>query len=422
MRPTPLTNILLLCSLVFFGYAWLMNTVAAAGAGIALLMLLAIRAAVFQTAEAKLIHSITVQRDVDSLILNQSSVVHAVSSLTAVTGEMTASFEDILPAGAVLISGSTTFAEGSAKYAFNLPVIGGSYFGVLRVFCRDRFFLHTILMKKNADEPKLTMYPTGIAATRHISGLGSGWSTTEYDRPAVIKGTDTRMFRQYIEGDSILDIDWKLTGKYQDPYVRIKMDASSGQPVVIVDLPGVGTTPELGIQFAEMVTGIQDSVKSGDDFPVIFISGAVYLAELHSGDTEAIYAWLRQAGTLHQTDHLFRLSHPKQTETTLEVLRHSSTPYSKRVKELMQQYAGRYPTDFEQRVHAISSTLVQERHIIYITAAVGDLSHMTYLISETKKNDRTASVYVAGCADPAREEELRDLFIRAGADTVEMQI
>ncbi len=170
MRPTLLTGLLLLFSLVCFVYAWMMNFGEAVGAGLGILMLLAVRAFIFQTDLRGLALSLTVTCEADKTILHQSSIVNISSSITAVTKQLTASFEDILPTGSVLTAGSPRFTEGRASYFLNLPVIGDSFFQGFRITSSDLFFASTLLVARNAEQPKLTMYPTGISAIHHAVG------------------------------------------------------------------------------------------------------------------------------------------------------------------------------------------------------------------------------------------------------------
>ena len=96
------------------------------------------------------------------------------------------------------------------------------------------------------------------------------------------------------------------------------------------------------------------------------------------------------------------------------------TDLEQRISDLEQQYAGRYPTDFENVVKNIVMDLDKETHITYVTTANGDLSHMTYFISETKMHNRYVTVFAVGVAGTSREEEVRNAFNRAGADDLEM--
>ncbi|HJJ34998.1 MAG TPA: DUF58 domain-containing protein [Methanocorpusculum sp.] len=419
MRPTRLTGLLLFFALVCFVYAWMMNIGEAAAAGLGILVFLAVRAGSFQTAARELAVSLTVTREADKTILTQNTIVNIRSSITAVTKNLDACFEDVPPVGAVLATCTTEFTEGKAFYSFNLPVIGESFFKGVLVTCSDLFFSHTFLVARNAELPKLTMYPTGISATHYAVGQRSGWSTQEYDRHALIAGTDTRTMRPFLDGDSPRDLDWKLTSKHGKMYVRLRMDASGGLPALVIDLPPMGASEELCIHFAETVIGVLESLTIGEEYPMIFISGAVYLETVRSGQTSHILARLKQSGTIHATEHLFRLRHPGAASKNPGGSRQLSDT-ERRVKELTRLYVGRYPTEFERIMQGISISLAEETRITYVTAAIGDLSHMTYHINEIKRNERNVTVFVVGVAGTPREEEVRTAFVLAGADVVEM--
>ena len=418
MRPTQLTGILMLCILICFGYAWLMNAAGAVGAGLGILVILGVRANLFHSGMKDLMTSLTVTRSVDKEILHQNSIIKVTSSITAVVKHMTASFEDVIPTGAVLVSGRTGFTNGETAYSINLPVIGESYFKGVRVTCSDLFFTRTILFARNAELPKLIMYPTGIGATYQLTGRRAGWSSIELDRPARIAGIDTRMFRPYTEGDNIRNIDWKLTSKHMNLYVRLKMDASGGRPALIVDLPQIGVSKNICMTFAETVAGCLGSNDFGDDSRIVFISGAMYLGMVRSGSIEEILAMLKRAGNIYPTDHLFRLSHPESIMNMISGHDKNQNAWSAGIRKLMQRNAGRYPSVFENTVHNIANLLDEEKQIIYITTASGDVSHMTYYLTEMRKYECIETVLVVGSTD--RKKDVRDIFTRAGADVVEM--
>ncbi|ABN07048.1 protein of unknown function DUF58 [Methanocorpusculum labreanum Z] len=419
MHPTPLTSTLLLFTLFCFGYAWLMNSSEAVGAGLGILVVLVIQAGIFHAKLRTLVLSLNVTRDVDKQILHQNSIVNITSSITVVIKQLTASFEDVPPTGSVLISGSTKFIEGRATYAVRIPVIGDSYFRGIQITCSDMFFARTLLFARNAGLPKFTMYPTGISQTYTIIGHGAGWGAKEYDRHALLQGFDIRSLRPYSDGDNIRDIDWKLSSKHRDLYVRLKSDASGGLPALIADIPPLGASKETCIHFAETVIGALEGIKIGDDFPVIFFSGAMYLGITRSGLTHEINAMLKRAGSIRPTDYVFRLSHPyalMETDKPGKIM----TDFEQRISDLEQQYAGRYPTDFENVVKNIVMDMENETHVTFVTTAHGDLSHLTYFISETKMKNRHVTVFVVGVAGTSREEEVRNALTRAGANDLEM--
>ncbi|MEA5038037.1 hypothetical protein SDC9_32694 [bioreactor metagenome] len=420
MRPTLLTGLLLLFCLICFIYAWMMNSAEAAAAGLGLLVFVFLSAGIFQTNLRSLALSVNVVREADRTVVDQNGMISITSSITAVTGSLTASFDDVLPPGSVLISGSPVFAAGRASYRFRLPVIGTSCFQGVRVSCRDMFFTQTLLIARGAELPKLTMYPTGIAATHHAVGHGSGWSSVEFDRPALITGYDTRTLRPYADGDSLRNIDWKLSGKHDQLYVRLKMDASGGLPALIVDLPRRDASEELRLHFAETVVGVLESLRIGEEYPVIFINGASAPEIIRSAQSSMILEKLREAENISTSEHLFRLRHPSSLARETFATSRDPTKTELRISEITRKYAGREPTVFELEMRKVSAEMTKETHITYVTAALGDLSHMTYLINETKKNDRYAMVFVVGAAGTPREAKVRTAFTLAGADSVEM--
>ncbi len=194
--------------------------------------------------------------------------------------------------------------------------------------------------------------------------------------------------------------------------MRLRMDASGGLPALLVDLPPRGASEELCLHFAETVIGILENLNIGEEYLVIFISGAMYLDTIRSGRSDKIIAHLKEAGTIYAPEYLYRIRHPSVIRRSTES-GHQNTDSERRIEGLIRLYAGRYPTDFERIVRNISASLEKETHITYVTAAYGDLSHMTYLINETKKNARYAAVFVVGAAATPREAEIQNAFTLA---------
>ncbi|WP_167815943.1 hypothetical protein, partial [Methanocorpusculum sp. GPch4] len=193
------------------------------------------------------------------------------------------------------------------------------------------------------------------------------------------------------------------------------MDASGGLPALILDLPQGGVSEELRLHFAETAVGALESLYIGEEFPVIFIKGGADPEIISSGKSSMILEKLRETENISTGEHLFRLRHPSSLVRETSVTLRDKTKTELRIREIMREYAGREPTDFESEMGKVSAEMAKQTHITYVTTALGDLSHMTYLINETKRNKRYAMVFVVGAAGTPRETKVRTAFTLAGA-------
>jgi len=92
----------------------------------------------------------------------------------------------------------------------------------------------------------------------------------------LLTGQDTRMFRPYQSGDDARFIDWKLTARYQEYYVRVPERHLEGSPLLIVDLPEyrAPSISERHARFLTRVTGIlQRALDTYDSCSLLLISG-----------------------------------------------------------------------------------------------------------------------------------------------------
>ena len=428
MRPTPLTLLLLLFAIPAFVYAWLMNSTGAAALGFSVLGFVLLRGLFFLHALRDFSESLRISRTTDSAILTQGGHLRVKTEVSAKKTPLLAVLSDIPPAGAVVVQGSTAFSGGRAEYLLRLPVIGTSVFGGVLISAADVFF-KTDIRVSYASSPEIKVYAAGIAATFNQDGFSPLDDALERDRHALIAGTETRYFRPYVAGDNTADINWKLSAKYDELYVQTRMDAAGVNPVLIFDLPEEGTAENLVSAFAEASAGALERLRRRDSYPVIVYSGADCLWTGNSRREEEIFAYLSLAGKVRRETALFRHRHRsvllKEAASIPE-----KTEFAIRVKESLALSKNRYPTTFERNIRHLTAesailesterTSLDDTNMYVVSCALGDISNLSYLISDAAVHQRGVVFVLAGIRGSDREQTVISALYSAGASAVEV--
>ncbi len=420
MRPTPLTGIFLFCVLASVSYAYLMSAAEALAGGVAILAVLFFRAYYFQNAVRSVIEGLQVVRKADRVILRQGAEVHISASLSFPTQtELDIEAEDLIPDSARAVSGSVTYAGEQAVYTLQIPALGRSRFGGVQISCRDLFYTSSIRVTKGTSEPELYTYPTGIAATLNEAS-GSRWSTVEKDRMAIIAGTDVMMFRPYRMGDSFRNIDWKLTAKHGEVFVRQYTDATGDNPIILVDLPEEGCETEETICLTGAATALIDKANSEGDGMVVFICGGNLLNIEDARQDREIYEMLQQAGHVQRSESQFRLRHPGSMQGEVLKMNGEWTPFSEAVKDILTRHMKRYPTSYEKAMINLLATSDQAQSVHIVTLGRGDLSHLTSASVEAMLRKKTVNVSLTGSYAKQHRDEIQSVFYASGVDYVEV--
>lgn len=409
-----------LFAFVSAAYAFLLSEPRAAAIAAGIVAAVVIRSCVFLSNVKKFISETEVSRDADAHIIKQGGIIAVRTSVTFPDAKFSYTAEDLYPAGAVLVSGSTVFENGSANYRIKMPLMGKSEFGGVLFKCRD-LFISSNIVAKNASAPKIVVYPTGIASTLHRS-VGTGvWVGEEMDRIAIIAGTETRSFRKFAQGDNVKDIDWKMSARYDELYTRERADASGDFPMILFDLPSVGTQKEVTADFLNAAEGVLELVRMQKNIPAVFICGADFIATAYSEDYNNINDLLSSAGKIKPNDTEYRIKHRTDLKTDAAALEDASpTEFSKRLKTVKSNTATRYLSDFEKRSINIAGGLNEVTSVYVVTAGADDVSHIIHIIKDLVVFGKTVSVNIAGTKHTNREEYLRKEFANSGVGYIEV--
>ena len=428
MRPTPLTLLLLLFAVPAFVYAWLMNSTPAASVGLVIVSFILLRGLYFLYTLREYADSLQISRTADSLILTQGGHVLVQTEVSAKKTPLSVSLSDVPPKGSVVTEGSTVFSSGKAAYHLRIPVVGKSLFGGILVSAADLFFTAELPVSY-AVSPELKVYAAGISATFDQSGFSPLDDALERDRYALIAGTEARYFRPYIVGDSVSDINWKLSAKYDELYVQMRTDSSGVNPVLILDLPEEGTEKHCVSAFAEAAAGALERLRRRDAYPVIAYCGADCLWTGSSKHEEEIFAHLSLAGNVRRETSLFRHRHVSHLMKAASALP-ETTDFSRKIRSALSMAKSRYPSSFERNIKHITAesavsdsaerTSLDDTNIYVVSCALGDISSLSYLIAEAAIQQRGVVFVLAGIRGTDREKSVISALYSAGASAVEV--
>lgn len=191
--------------------------------------------------------------------------------------------EEILPRSAIDIIGKKkkpiSHTGGcTLQYSFRVLAHGTLYLGGVFLYCSNTLFRITVPVRKpSLQEPALFVFPE-IGQPYEISG---GFGDRETIRRTPIKSTGIRSFREFHSGDSMRNIDWKMTARHGTPYVREYTGSEGGTSTLIIDIPDdiEKNTDEIFYAVRKAVLQrIADIISRRDSSLVIILSGCEIVA------------------------------------------------------------------------------------------------------------------------------------------------
>jgi uncharacterized protein (DUF58 family) len=195
---------------------------------------------------------------------------------------MKVKISDLYPSQTNFVNGVTEItawtdpAVQSCTFNYTIvPVIHGSHpFSGIRVDLRDLFFEDTMTLSRESDcRPVLLVQPTGLFAPPN-SDMGDGM--LDLRKSSTWSGADVHSLRDYVVGDDLRHVDWKVSAKYEKLVIRKYTAPMSHPPLVIVDIPWNGSPyPEKAFnQMIAEVTGmVRHTLQTYQQVSVLMISG-----------------------------------------------------------------------------------------------------------------------------------------------------
>jgi uncharacterized protein (DUF58 family) len=286
-------------------------------AGVIALFLL-FRAALFCRAATALIRSVTLERTLGRRIVRQGGRL-PVRALVTYDASLPLSVgaEDMLPAVSV-IDGFQTCNEQkpgliSIRYVLRPMAAGETSFEGVSLSFHDPFFSATVPVKRSdLCSPSLRVVPESIREEGYGRGMGEGLSGG--GGMTLLTSEDIRGFHEYIPGEDLERVDWKLSAKFGTLYIREHEGESGGAPLVVIDLPDIHNAPcaEDFARFSIAACGEAEGICTHfDACPLLLISGGEVLSCVRgSPEQKEFIAALGAIRPVERTGHLYRYLDP----------------------------------------------------------------------------------------------------------------
>ncbi|MFA4876178.1 MAG: DUF58 domain-containing protein [Methanoregula sp.] len=306
---------------------------------------------------------------------------------------------DLLPLQAAFIEGETEIAlepgpeVQTRKISYTIvPVIHGEHpFSGLSVQVRNRFFEATMhLTRKSDQEPVLSVQPSGLFAPPP-SEMTDG--SLDMRKTSAWSGSDVHSLRDYVTGDDLRHVDWKVSAKYTKLVIRKYTAPQSHPPLVIVDLPWKGAPyPEkaFSLMISEVTGMVRHTVHTYQYISVLIICGPniVHLIREEKNISRCIAALQER---MHPSDRFVHFYHTTDRSDIRSRLREAENrifdehgaktiPYYECLRDQYEQVLDniRTPAFTGQVSRALSQITFSEAFLF--TLEGGDTSHIRHVV------------------------------------------
>lgn len=338
-------------------------------------------------------------------------------------------YQDTIPSLCSLESGEDqtwTDSAGSQiltlSYRF-IPHYHGTIYhqgGIITI--QNRFFSSSLpLRPEKSSVPSVQVQPWPLFGPVEKHGSGK-----DLERIGPVKGYSIRQFREYLPGDDIRHVDWKISAKRGTLYIREYATPSDELPMVIVDLPDSGQQIDMQA-FSRMVSSISGYVESKlakkEPIRLMGISGP-NMSDLYYEGYDMAHCLTIIRERIHpvpRTFHLFRFMmrsdmrkeiHHAALSMDRSEISGDERSYIVRVRDIRKQHIQEVKTT--RFAHAMNTILMQ-RHfheIILYSLCDGDMSHIRevaalagrqsipFRIRTPKRSDLSGMSLFSLCGEP----------------------
>lgn len=287
------------------------------------------RAALFYRAAASLLRSVTMERTLGKRIVRQGGRL-PVRALVTYDASLPLSVgaEDILPPVAVIDGVQACHEQKpgiiSIRYVLRLMGAGETSFEGVSLSFHDPFFSATVPVKRSdLCSPSLRVVPESVREEGYGRGMGEGLNAG--GGMTLVNAEDIRGFHEYIPGEDLAQVDWKLSAKFGALYIREHEGLSGGAPLVLIDLPDVRNTPgaEDFARFSIAACGEAEGVCTHfEACPLLIISGGEVRTFLRgSPEQKDFIAALAMIRPVERAGHLYRYLDPVSVQARIRTPR-----------------------------------------------------------------------------------------------------
>lgn len=288
MRPSPLTSGLIAVFCTFVLLAGVLNEPMslAVGSGIGIIMFCL--GMIHITSVSRLIQGSNCSRVVDKKILRQGRTAEVKTTLSfQIPIGMTARYHEKCPLFCSVEGGEiwTVLKPGQTIVNLSYSIIphfhGKIYFEGGEITIADRFFSSEIHIKNGTfSGPEQQVQPSPLFSKSLVAG------SRELERFGPVKGFSVRHYREYLPGDDLRYVDWKLSARRGELYVREYVSTSEAKPLLIIDLPDKNQEYDSDA-FSRLVSHVSGHIETlfGKKEPLILllVSGISITDALYEG-------------------------------------------------------------------------------------------------------------------------------------------
>lgn len=335
---------------------------------------------------------LSVERTVDRRILRQGMEVDVSARITAPPARGSVRVRDLIPAGTVAVAGETAGDPGELlTYRLRVAARGDLSFAGAGVTLETPSVI--LSLSRPAPDPVLVVQPIHrFAGFRPGSTFGFAASIR---RPAD-RGTDIYFYREYVPGDDIRRIDWKLFARHGRVYVRQFEEQRAIPRLVIVDLPAADD-PSLTSLLGAAAGALEEVVRQARTASLLVISGA-HVIEYHPDERSGhrLAGILRRLGPVDRPVHLYRAySRGALAADAARARDHAlpaARPFLDRVAAL--RAAPAPPSTFEVQVSRVLAGLRSGDGGTLFSLAEGDTSHLHQVVEAGRALRRPVTVRI----------------------------
>ncbi|WP_181391448.1 DUF58 domain-containing protein [Methanospirillum stamsii] len=350
----------------------------------------------------KIADSCTINRKLEKKVFRQGNLlkVNTEISITSETG-INIQYSENPVAGIIFNHGeiSKNISENAIQTCnliyWIIPIIHGNIrFAYGELLFSDLFFSSTLhLSKNNYTNPEIRIVPVPFFEKETIL---STRGDKENEKANILQGFSIRSYREYIPGDDIRKIDWKLTAKYDNLYVREYSGMQNKPPLIIADLPEQGTSykPE-GLQsIIRAITGIIENKNYlKENLSILVISGPNIISMVldeydHAKCMELVTRYLHPQIRNH---HLYRVKKRSDIREELKQIRdqkkenfsiNDNNFFERKSTIYLKVLMEKENTHFSNQISKIL-TMHNPEEIVFYSLCEGDVSHIQEILKQS---------------------------------------
>ncbi len=373
MLPTPLSRGIGAAGILTVAVGGAMGSMPAVVAGSLLLIFLLTRGHIFSSKEKQVIKSFSCERTCDNSIVRQYSMITVtLAAHLDLPDGCSVTVRDMPGPGFEHVFEDPTLDPAYASeitYRIRAIARGAVVFHGVSIELTDPFFTSTVLFSRDQDRtPTINVQPAG---SKVVSPGDSGIYGQKDSRMEISPtGSLIRSYREYISGDSLRQIDWKMTARADRLMIRETFAQRGEVPVIVLDIPQDASIRDMLIGYA---TGtVEASLRISHAVSLLAVSGGDVVRFLpDERQASRVLAAIRDLSLPSRKTHFYRYA------SDADILRTTtSTPPQSPLRtwyDAVLEKRG-LPAFEAECVRAFSKT--RGTSVILLSALSGDISHI----------------------------------------------